>query len=329
MGETCAPGSSAWGRRAGALLLVAGTWLGAPDPARADPPPEDEGEASEHDLPAPPVPEPPPVTPRPSAVVVKDGMALVPGGRFTMGSRDRKAPPNERPPRPATVRPFWLDRTEVTVGAYRACVDEGRCTPPGRTSATCTWDLGDPQLPVSCVRFEQAERFCRARGKRLPPEVEWELAARGTEGRRFPWGDGPGGCRAAATPLHDATGRTCRAAVPSAPTRGRQSRHPRGERGDGSGSTRSRSPSRPLGGGRAVLRAGGWLAPSDARATSAAGRAASSGAQRGLRCARDAPRGPPRTRVDGRSAKSYPAHNGPARDLAGIARSEPKTPALP
>lgn len=298
MGETCAPGSSAWGRRAGALLLVAGTWLGAPDPARADPPPEDEGEASEHDLPAPPVPEPPPVTPRPSAVVVKDGMALVPGGRFTMGSRDRKAPPNERPPRPATVRPFWLDRTEVTVGAYRACVDEGRCTPPGRASATCTWDLGDPQLPVSCVRFEQAERFCRARGKRLPREVEWELAARGTEGRRFPWGDGPGGCRAAATLLHDATGRTCTGRRPSP-----VGTHPAGaspygildlagnvEEWVGDFYAESVADLAPSAGAARVLRGGGWLSrPSDARATSRSWASSlEAGPNVGFRCARDA-----------------------------------------
>src|SRR5262249_47635854 len=79
-----------------------------------------------------PAPKPAPVTRPP--VVMKDGMVRIPGGRFTMGSDEKKAPPNERPSRVVVVSPFWIDRTEVTVGAYRTCVDRGACPRPARSS---------------------------------------------------------------------------------------------------------------------------------------------------------------------------------------------------
>ena len=105
-----------------------------------------------------------------------------------MGSANPRAPPNERPPRTVTVAPFWIDRTEVTVGAYRACVDGRRVPRPARASATCTYDAGDRDLPISCVHWRDAEDYCRFAGKRLPSEREWEFAARGTFAVPFPWG---------------------------------------------------------------------------------------------------------------------------------------------
>jgi len=86
----------------------------------------------------------------------------------------------------ATVGSFWIDRTEVTVAAYRRCVELRECRAPG-------FDVGDPKhdrddLPVTMVSWDDAATFCAFVGKRLPTEDEWELAARGTSERRFPWG---------------------------------------------------------------------------------------------------------------------------------------------
>src|SRR5271170_6925732 len=123
-------------------------------------------------------------------VPLRDGMLRLPGGRFVMGSGSPRAPINERPVRPLTVAPFWIDRTEVTVAAYRACVAAGVCPVPARASATCTYDADDPDLPVSCVHWADASAYCGWSGKRLPSEREWEYAARGPLAVPFPWGAG-------------------------------------------------------------------------------------------------------------------------------------------
>ncbi|HNU68519.1 MAG TPA: SUMF1/EgtB/PvdO family nonheme iron enzyme [Myxococcota bacterium] len=80
---------------------------------------------------------------------------------------------------------YSIDKTEVTRLAYRECVEDGRCTAP-----RCNWDpVVNPNRPVVCVSFKQASDFCAWSGKRLPTEAEWEFAARGDDGRKFPWGD--------------------------------------------------------------------------------------------------------------------------------------------
>lgn len=89
---------------------------------------------------------------------------------------------------------FYLDRTEVTVADYEACTRVGRCKAP-------PYELGarrfqQPSFPVTLVSWEDAQRFCEFRGARLPTEAEFERAARGATGRRFPWGDYANGHRA-------------------------------------------------------------------------------------------------------------------------------------
>ena len=84
---------------------------------------------------------------------MKDGMVRVPGGRFMMGSDDKKAPANERPARAVVVPPFWVDRTEVTVGAYNACVAADKCTSAQSDYVICTAKHHGDAYPINCVTW--------------------------------------------------------------------------------------------------------------------------------------------------------------------------------
>lgn len=76
-----------------------------------------------------------------------------------------------------------MDRTEVTVAAYRSCPT---CTAPGQ----CNWNRpGGDNLPIDCVDARQADAFCAWRGARLPYAREWQFAAQGPDGRTYPWGE--------------------------------------------------------------------------------------------------------------------------------------------
>jgi formylglycine-generating enzyme required for sulfatase activity len=124
--------------------------------------------------------------PAPSAGSCATDAVAVSSGSFQMGRGDGSS--DEKPPHQVTVPAFCMDRTEVTVHAYAACVKRGACTPAG-TEAFCT--AGEPdggELPITCVNFAQARRYCEFAHARLPTEEEWEYAARGIEGRLYPWG---------------------------------------------------------------------------------------------------------------------------------------------
>ena len=86
-----------------------------------------------------------------------------------------------------TLSAFWLDRMEVTVGDYARCAAAGRCRalPLGEGARRFDRD----RFPASLVTWDEARAYCEFRGARLPTEAEFERAARGLVGRRFPWGD--------------------------------------------------------------------------------------------------------------------------------------------
>jgi formylglycine-generating enzyme required for sulfatase activity len=151
--------------------------------------------------PAPAVTVPParPATPPPPATGLLGGpprcprdMVGLPGARTLIGSPDGPdALPNERPQHLVELSPFCLDRYEVRNVDYHKCERRRGCTPAGRDfgSAKRRWEFLGRNQPVVQVSHDQAAAYCRAQGKRLPTEAEWEYAAAGVAGRRYPWGD--------------------------------------------------------------------------------------------------------------------------------------------
>jgi formylglycine-generating enzyme required for sulfatase activity len=289
-------------RRRVVPLVLAAVAIVSPFAAAKPPSPaaDDDG-AEEDDNPyATPAPAPPRAAPPPPRLQVaeKDGMLLLPGGHFTMGSADKSTPPNERPTHAVTVAPFWIDRTEVTVGAYRACVEHHACARPVKSSATCTYDLDDPELPVSCVRWQDAVSYCLSAEKRLPTESEWEFAARGLHGGRYPWGGFGTSCAFAVTLLREASGKMCVKGRPA-----RVGSHPMGasvwgvldlagnvEEWTADWYAETYAGTSPRAGASHTLRGGGWLSsPSAARTTSRDwGSSLEAGPNVGFRCARSA-----------------------------------------
>jgi len=106
---------------------------------------------------------------------VPQGMTLVPGGEFTMGADD--SAPDERPARKIMVKPFYMDRFEVTNQAFKQVFPDHK------------YLEGQDSLPALGISWTQAVKYCETVGKRLPTEAEWEKAARGTDGRIYPWGE--------------------------------------------------------------------------------------------------------------------------------------------
>ena len=101
----------------------------------------------------------------------------MPAGPFLMGSNDPHAEPDERPLRKVFVPAFYIDRFEVTNRRYQALVP------------THSFPQGEDDLPATFVLKQEAEEFCRRAGRRLPTSPEWEKAARGVDGRVYPWGN--------------------------------------------------------------------------------------------------------------------------------------------
>jgi len=125
-------------------------------------------------------------------------MVLVPAGEFTMGSTTGDA--DEQPAHLVHVDAFLIDIYEVTVMRYAAFLKATGGNSPS------DWKTANQPIyqkrPVANVEWAEAAAYCTWAGKRLPTEAEWEKAARGTDGRLYPWGNNP------PTPRHARYGKT-------------------------------------------------------------------------------------------------------------------------
>ena len=130
------------------------------------------------------------------AVKVPSGMVHVPAGEFQMGSSSGAAA--EKPVHEVYVSGFFIDTYEVTVDEYKRCVDAGECsTPKYEHDYLKHFNYGASgrgKHPINGVDWNQAKAYCAWAGKRLPTEAEWEKAARGTDGRKYPWGNEEPSC---------------------------------------------------------------------------------------------------------------------------------------
>ena len=124
-------------------------------------------------------------------------MVSVPAGVFRMGcnsSVDNQCYDDEKPYHKVYLDAFSIDKYEVTVEQYGACVKAGKCKEP-YTDMSCNWGRPDRvDHPINCVNWYDAKAYCEWNGKRLPTEAEWEKASRGTDGRKYPWGNQEANC---------------------------------------------------------------------------------------------------------------------------------------
>jgi len=140
-------------------------------------------------------------------------MMLIPAGEFEMGMDADRALvecqkysepnndsecelssfENEEPVHEVYLDVYYIDQYEVTNAAYQDCVEAGTCDPPeefiSNTRDSYYGNSAYDEYPVVNVNWEDANTYCEWRGGRLPTEAEWEKAARGTDGRMYPWGD--------------------------------------------------------------------------------------------------------------------------------------------
>jgi sulfatase modifying factor 1 len=123
----------------------------------------------------------------PEQVPPPEGMVAIPAGFYLMGGGGI----DDQPIHEVAVAAFFLEKTEVTMDAFKACVDAKMCDPPKEDNPFCNAKLGDRgKHPVNCIDYHQADAYCRFRGWRVPTEREWEYAARGgSEQRLYSWGD--------------------------------------------------------------------------------------------------------------------------------------------
>ncbi len=132
---------------------------------------------------------------------IPPGMVYIPGGPFVMGTdqvdTEHRAAEygiikpwyeDEHPAHAVNIPAFYLDKYEVTNADYQVFVRATQQRPPSDWGGS-RHPPGRARHPVTSVTWDDADAYCRWAGKRLPTEAEWEKAARGFEGRLYPWGD--------------------------------------------------------------------------------------------------------------------------------------------
>lgn len=129
---------------------------------------------------------PKPAKPGDEAERASDAMTMIeiPAGEFIMGSDDAPMV-HERPAHTVYLDTYWIDKLEVSNAQYRLCVEAGACAEP---RAWFDVNFNDDRQPA-IVDWEGALAYCTWAGARLPTEAEWEKAARGADGRTWPWGN--------------------------------------------------------------------------------------------------------------------------------------------
>ncbi len=135
----------------------------------------------------------PTFTPIPAQITDGFGasMVFVPAGPFLLGAENED--PDEAPVREIWLDAFYIDQFEVSNQNYKECVRAGACSEPSKFESDTLFSYYDDDAfrnyPVIFVSWEDANAYCQWRGVRLPTEGEWEKAARGTDGWRYPWGN--------------------------------------------------------------------------------------------------------------------------------------------
>ena len=136
-------------------------------------------------------------------VVIPPGMVLIPAGEFIMGSDDVDASGKseefgfnepwflpEHPQHKVMLQDYLIDRYETTNGQFKSWLKSlGKYSPAQINDIVQRLQMEKDEIPVRNITWFKAQEFCQAMGKRLPSEAEWEKAARGTDGREYPWGN--------------------------------------------------------------------------------------------------------------------------------------------
>jgi formylglycine-generating enzyme required for sulfatase activity len=167
-----------------AIAAFAVWWfLAGGKPAKPTPPPV--AEAPNTTAPTQPA-QPSTSAETPAAPAPPEGMVMVQAGAYTIGRNDESD--LEKPERKVELPAFFIDRTEVTNADYKKFVDATSHKPPAN------WERGAypsdrANYPVTSITWKDAADYAQWAGKRLPTESEWEAAARGSDGRRYPWGN--------------------------------------------------------------------------------------------------------------------------------------------